>query len=115
MENESQNQTSPETAPPPPTAETNWLVFFAVLLAPVILSCIAGALDKPNGGLSPMIALIGGGVAGIICGIMLGLRFGKTTGQKSVLIVGLAIVMVIVCIGLNCFGCLASGYQMSFR
>ncbi len=115
MENESQNQTPAETIAPTPPAKTNWLVFFAVLLAPVILSCIAGGLDKPNGGVSPMLALVGGGAAGIVCGVMLGRRLGKTAGRKIFFGIVFSIVMAVVGIGLNCFGCLAGGYQMNLH
>src|SRR5437899_57579 len=88
-----------------------WGCVFATLLAPVIASCISGALGSHNGPVAPLVALIGGGVAGIICGVMLGRRLGKSTGLKIFLGIILSLVMAIVCVGMSCFGCLAGGYQ----
>ena len=93
----------------------HWLIFFAVLLAPVIGSCIAGALDSRNGGIAPGIAMIGGGIAGIVSGTMLGCRIGRTTPVKVILSVVFSGAMVAVCVGMSCFGCMVGGYQMSFH
>jgi len=108
------------SAEPPPQASraaqnTNWLIFWIALLAPAIGSCIGGALDSRNGSVAPLITLVGGGVAGIICGSMLGRRLGKIQGAKFVLGIILALVMIVVCVGMSCFGCLVTGCQMRFN
>jgi hypothetical protein len=93
----------------------NWFVFAAVLLAPIIASCVAGTLDSSNGDLAPGIAFFGGALGGIVGGAMLGWRFGKTTGVKTMLGIVFAGVLAVACIGASCFGCLASGYQFNIR
>jgi len=109
--------TANATASPSPAKKcwTLWLIFTAVLLSPVIASCLAGALDKQNGDAAPVVALLGGGVGGIVCGAMIGWRMRKSTALRIVWGIVFAAVMVVVCVGMSCFGCLASGYQMSFR
>jgi hypothetical protein len=117
METDPPNNISPEPQLPSSRVpqKTNWLLFWIVLLAPVIASCIGGALDSRNGSVAPVVTLVGGGVAGIICGAMLGRRLGKTGGLRIVLGIVLALVMIVGCVGMSCFGCLAGGYQMRFN
>ena len=101
--------------PPASRPKMNWLIFFAALLIPVIGSCIAGALDSRDGGFAPAIAMIGGGIGGIICGVTLARRFGRDVAGKIILGVIFSGFMAVACIGMSCFGCALSGYQMSFH
>lgn len=117
METNLNDPTPPETVTPlsPEPRRINWLVFLIVLLAPAILSCLAGALGSRNGNVAPVIALFGGGIAGIICRVMLGRRLGKAPGTRLWLGILFAIILAVVCIGMSCFGCMAGGYQLDFR
>ena len=101
--------------PQSPPVKINWLIFFSVLLAPVVLTILAVLLGVKNGNVSPGIAFFGGGVAGIVCGAMLGRQLGKTTSMRIILSILFAFIMVLVCIGMSCFGCLASGFRLNFH
>lgn len=92
----------------------NWLLFCLLLLGPVVATCVAGALEPKNGNVAPGIALFGGGIAGSVCGAMLGCRIGRDGGQKVLLSLLLVPVMAVTCVGMSCIGCLAAGFQMSF-
>ena len=100
----------PEVVPP---ATANLLIFFAVLLAPAVLALL-GALGKIEG-LAVGSPLVGGGIAGIICGIMLARRVGRSTGSR----IGLGILFValfaFVSFTLSFFGCLLGGFQMNMH
>lgn len=67
-----------------------------------------------KGDAAPVIALIGGGISGIVCGALSGCRFGRTNGMKIFLGIIFAAVFVVVCIAMSCCGCLASGYNLKF-
>src|SRR5262249_52156546 len=56
----------------------NWLLFFAVLLAPPLLSLVVARGGRDTEGLAIGTALLGGGVAGLICGVWLGRCLGRT-------------------------------------
>jgi drug/metabolite transporter (DMT)-like permease len=104
---------SPEPAPQIPRAKINWLIFFAAMFVPTVITILSvqtGSKDTP-----PIVALLGSGVSGIICGAMLGRRFGRTPETKIALGVVFILVMGAACIAMNCFGCLAGGYKMDFR
>lgn len=111
--------TSPPTTPPPepapqlPHAKINWLIFFAAMFVPTIITIISVQTKRQDS--PPIVALVGGGVSGIICGAMLGRRFGRTRELKIVLGIVFAFVMGAACIGMNCFGCLASGFKLDLR
>src|SRR5271169_3341166 len=92
--------------------KTNWLIFFSVLLAPVLLTMLAVLSGAKNGNASPGIAFVGGGAAGIACGAMLGRKIGKTTPTRILFGVLFAVTLMVVCIGMSCLGCLASGFQL---
>ena len=98
-----------------PPVRLNWLVFFAVLLAPPLLTILAVQVGSNSNGLAVAIALLGGGLGGIISGAMLGRRLGKTTGTRMVLGLVFALALSVTCIGMSCFGCLAGGFKMDFR
>ncbi|NOS70924.1 MAG: hypothetical protein HOP33_13460 [Verrucomicrobia bacterium] len=107
----------PQCGSPPPAAESstkiNWLVFFAVLLAPTVVALL-GAMGKiePLAVGSP---LVGGGLAGIVCGIMLGRRVGRTSAARVLL--GILFIGVFGCVSfiLSFFGCLLGGFQMNMH
>jgi uncharacterized membrane protein YfcA len=91
----------------------NGWVFFAVMFAPTLATILlvqTGLKDPP-----PVVALFGGGTAGIICGVLLGRRLGRTRERRLLLCFLFALMMGTVCIVMNCFGCLASGYKLDFR
>jgi hypothetical protein len=98
-----------------PPVKTHWLIFFSVLLAPVLLTILSVRFGAKNGGASAGIAIIGGGVAGIICGAMLGRQVGTTRPLRIILGAVFAGILMVVCIGMSCFGCLAGGYQLRFN
>jgi hypothetical protein len=95
--------------------KAQWPIFFAVLLAPAILTILLVSTGMRQGDAPANFVLIGGGAAGIICGAMLGLQLGKTPAAKLGIGILFAGVMAVVCIGLSCFGCLASGFQLNLH
>jgi len=100
---------------PLPPVKTNWLIFFSVLLAPVVLTILAVLLGAKAGNASPGIAFFGSGVAGIVCGVMLGRQLGRTAPLRIIFGILFALILFVVCIGMSCFGCLASGFQLRFN
>jgi CDP-diglyceride synthetase len=99
----------------PALPSINWVVFLVVLLTPALLTILVVLSGGRDSGAAPAIAFLGGGIAGIICGAMLGRRLGRTTPLKIVLGLVFAMVLSVVCIGMSCFGCLASGFHLDFR
>jgi predicted RNA-binding Zn-ribbon protein involved in translation (DUF1610 family) len=95
--------------------EIRWCVFFILFFAPILLTILAVLLSAKNGSAPPAIAFLGGGVSGIICGAMLGHRIGRTIGARIGLGILFAIMLVVADITMDCFGCLASGYQVNFH
>jgi hypothetical protein len=112
------NPTEPtgETSAQPPATgpKIAWSVFLVVLLAPTLLIIASVQLGANEGGTAPTVAMLGGGISGIVCGTMLGRRFGRTSGLKVVLGIIFSVVLGAACIAMNCFGCLASGYNPRF-
>ncbi|MEO6184121.1 MAG: hypothetical protein ABIP71_13670 [Verrucomicrobiota bacterium] len=93
----------------------SWPLFFIVWLAPVLLTSLTVlAFSNKNEG-AVYVGLFGGGISGIICGVMLGRRLGKTRELRIVLGVVFALIMVVVCVAMNSFGCLVSGYNLNFH
>jgi len=106
----------PDSAQPQlPSVKTRWPIFFGVLLAPVVLTIFAVLLGTKDGDAPPAVASFAGGAAGIVCGVILGRRLGKTTPMRIFLGVLFAVIMMVVCIGMSCFGCLTSGYRLNFH
>jgi hypothetical protein len=112
------NPTDPPEIPGPPQAGRprfkGWL-FVAVLLSPVLLTSLSVLLIDKKGDTALAIAVLGGGLAGIIAGTMLGRHFGKTPPVKIGLSILFAAILGVVCISMSCFGCLVSGYHLDFR
>jgi hypothetical protein len=95
----------------------SWLIFFGVLLAPLLLTILVVLLSGPhtNEQFSPIIAFFGGAGAGIVCGVMLALRLGKSMGARVGLGVLFACIFAVLGIMLSCFGCLAAGYTLNVK
>lgn len=94
----------------PPSGKFNWLLFLGVLLAPAMLS-LGGAIGKIDG-LAVGTPLVGGAIAGLLCGIYLARRVGRTSASR--LWLGFLFVGVFACVSfmLSFFGCLLGGYQL---
>jgi hypothetical protein len=93
----------------------NWLLFFAVLLAPTLLTIVVVKTGKRSADAAVGVALLGGVASGITCGILLGRRVGKSAEARVGLSIVFALILCVVCIGINCFGCLAGGYKLDLR
>src|SRR5690242_13965829 len=95
-------------SPPLPPVKVNWFLFFAVLLAPPLLTLITAFVSREQRGqsVSPVIALFGGAIAGIVCGIMLARRVGRTGSARILLGFLFSGIFAVVCITLSLFGCL---------
>jgi len=93
----------------------NWLVFLAVLLAPPLLAALSVLLFDKKGDLAPTVAMLGGGLAGIITGAMLGRRIGSSSSTRIALGILFAFIMAVVCIGMSCLGCVVSGYELNLH
>jgi hypothetical protein len=90
-------------------------VFFGALFAPLLVTILAVKLSSSSNGAAPAVALIGGAVSAIVCGILLGRRIGKSFEARVVLSIVFVLIMAVVCIGMNCFGCLAGGFRLDLR
>jgi hypothetical protein len=103
--------------PPPVTRpfHVNWILFFAVLLAPPLLTLLVVQGGRKAEGAAVAVALLVGGAAGLACGIMLGLGLGKTSANKVLLSVVFAGALSVACVGMSCCGCLAGGFHLDFR
>ena len=95
-------------------SKINWLVFFAALFVPTLLTIATILLGANHGDAAPTVAGLGGIASGIVGGAMLGRRIGRTSAMKIALGILFTLVLGAACIGMNCFGCLASGYQLNF-
>jgi hypothetical protein len=110
---------APASEPPP--FKINWLWFWIALIAPPVLTALSALLmrqgsgNASNEGLSPAIALIGGGLGGLVCGIVLGVKLGKTSPSRVVLSLVFSGIMVIVSIMFCFFGCSLGGYQFDMK
>jgi hypothetical protein len=95
----------------------NWWIFFAILLAPPLLTLLVAFSTNEHAGADapPFVAMVGGVLSGIVCGVMLALRLGKTTDTRVLLGILFCVVLGVVCVTLSCFGCLAGGYQLYFH
>jgi len=105
----------PPTIPPPipAKAKMHWGLFLVALFLPTIITVLSARLKAQD--IASGAAVIGGGISGIVCGILLALRVGKTPEARVGLGIGFALVLTIACVTMNCAGCLASGYKMDFR
>ena len=104
----------PPTGPDCGRPALKWLPFLLALLAPPLLTILATSLDN-KGGAPIAIALLGSGVGGIVCGALLGRRFGSTPESRIGLGILFSVIMVVAVTGMSCCGCLASGFKLDFR
>ena len=111
-----------EPIPPAVSNETiasqpriNWLRFWIFLFGPTLATIAVILCGLDSGDTAPTIAFFGGGISAIACGVMLARRIGKTTGAQVGLAILFICVFAVVCIGMNCFGCLASGYKLNIH
>jgi hypothetical protein len=93
----------------------NWFIFLVVALAPVFLTIITVQVVSRENEAAVVVASLGSGLSGIICGILLARRLGKTMRHKIALAIGFALLMGIACTAMSCFGCLASGFPVNFH
>ena len=91
------------------------MVFSIALLAPALLTALAVSLGAKDGDTAPNIAMFGGTAGGIVCGIILGRSVGKTTPIRVLSSIIFVPIMSVVCIGLSCFGCMVSGFQLNLH
>jgi hypothetical protein len=108
---------SPEIPETPHTGKPRfkWWRFVTVLLSPVLLTALSVWLFTDEGDTAPSIAMLGGGLAGIISGTTLGRHLGKTPPVRLGLSILFALILGVVCITMSCVGCLASGYQLNIH
>ena len=108
------NDLPPTSAPPQlPRPRFRWFLFLTQLFIPTIATVIAVQIKSVDA--APFIAFFGGIGSGLVGGIMLGLWVGRTPGMRAALSVAFSIGLGVAFIGLNCFGCLVSGYALDFR
>lgn len=100
-------------APLLPPVPVNWWIFFAVLLTPAVLALL-GSLQKIDG-LAVASPLIGGPIAGIICGILLARRIGRTTSGRIGLGFLFVALMGFLSFVLGFTGCMVGGFTMNFH
>lgn len=107
-----------ESNPPPPTpappARFPWLWFAVALFTPPVLTALAASLDH-RGGAAPALGFLGGAAGGLVCGILLGCRVGKTGATKALLGVLFSGLFAVAVITLSFFGCMLGNYKLDFR
>lgn len=91
-------------------------IFFGVLFAPALLTLLTSFLTKghANESMSPTIAIFGGVLAGIACGVMLSLHIGKTAPARLGFALLFSSLFAFFCVALSFFGCVAGGYRFDF-
>jgi Zn-dependent protease with chaperone function len=94
-----------EENPTTPRPRFNWVLFFAALLGPLILTLLFALAQMLEAAVPIM--LFGSAVGGIVCGAMLGQQLGKTRGVRVGLSLLFSVVFVVVCLVMSFFSCLA--------
>jgi hypothetical protein len=98
-----------------PGQKINWPWFFVCLFAPVLLTMITVRLPSQAGGFAVLFVLLGGPISGGMCGVMLSRRLGRTAESKVLLGMLLVPAMMVVCVAMNFFGCVASSQGVLFH
>ncbi|HEU5072403.1 MAG TPA: hypothetical protein VFV96_18535 [Verrucomicrobiae bacterium] len=101
----------PGEAPPMAVRRINWFLFFAVLLAPpvlTLLTAMAGWQSFPVA-----CPFVGGALAGLVCGIQLARRLGQTTNAVVLLSFAFFIVFGALSFALCFTGCLLGNYNFN--
>lgn len=100
---------------PPALPKTNlkwWWLVIALLVPPVVtLLCALGKMEGP----AVLVPLVGGGGAGIFCGVMLGRHVGRTSGTRLLLGVVFTGLFGLASFILSFCGCLAGGFAMNLH
>ena len=91
----------------------NWFLFLSVLLAPALFS-VLGAMVRSDS-LVMGSTWLGSLVVGIICGVWMGLHFGRTPVSRFALGVLLTVVFGVVSVVLACFGCTLGGFNLNLH
>lgn len=107
--------TTPPSVPVPFDSKPriNWFLFLLVLLAPALFT-VLGARSKSDG-LAIGSALFGSLAAGIVCGVWVGLRFGRTTVWRFALGIVFTFVLGVLSLVLACFGCSLGGFNLNIH
>src|SRR5262245_58236160 len=110
-----QSVNEPEALPtePAPRPRVNILLLLGLLIGPAVLALLRG-LTKVD-----LIAvaspLVGAGIGGPVCGVMIGRRFGRTMLPKIAL--GICCTMLFGCLslGIGFFGCALGGFKLDLK
>lgn len=97
----------------PPVRKLHWPWFVAALLLPAVLTfgtAVAGMKDAPVA-----CAFIGAGVSGLVCGILLGRRLGRTSAAVVILALVFICTFAVASFALCFGGCMAGNYQLDMR
>lgn len=107
--------------PPPVTSDASaagqgkprggWWIFFAVLMAPAVLTLLAAKSQD----LWPVFTFAGSGVAGLYCGFWLAIRQCRTIPGKVLFGLILAVVFAVVSFALCCAGCTLGGASFNLH
>ena len=88
---------------------TYWFLFTLALLLPPILTFATAAAGLKEFPLA--CAFIGAGIAGLVCGVQLGRRFGKSTTYVVLLSILFVVVFGVLSFALCFVGCAAGGWK----
>ena len=91
----------------------NWWLFFAILLLPAVLALISSLLKLES--LSVAAPLFGGPIAGIICGILLARRIGRTTATRIGLGFSFIALFAFLSFVLGFVGCTVGGFTINMH
>src|SRR5258705_10069169 len=102
----------PEPGPSngPKRAGLNWPLIIALLIGPAVLALI-GALTK-NDAIATGSSLGGGLISGMIFGVLMARRFGKSVLSRIVLGLCWAVVFGILVVGISFLGCSIGGFKL---
>ena len=95
----------------PGKARGGWWIFFAVLMAPTILTLLTAKSED----LWPVFTFAGSGVAGLYCGFWLAIRQCRTIPGKFLIGLILAVVFTVVSFALCCAGCTLGGAALNLH
>lgn len=114
-ENQSPPSESPGEPQPPISLQPRLPVwwFLAALFAPPVLTFLS-ALARLGDAAIP-IALLGSGMGGLACGVLLGRRVGGSTSTRVAFGILFTLIFAIVCFVLSFMGCMAGGFKVNMH